>query len=417
MTLEDFERSLTKTDNAGNHRKASENSDESRKRSKHHHRHHHNDAKDERRHKRRRYSRSHGSHAHEERHKYEARRVQSVNKEAWAEQDAALISVNGETKNTSAQAELTRDSWMEAPSTSEIDYTQKGYKKPPKTTISNSPKADFKLKIHGNELNKHHLQKIADGVDILDEITNESTQQEVDYKFGDAGSQWRMTKLKAVFNQANETKRSVEDIATERFGDLRAFDEAREEQVELERRSTYGEGYVGKDKPSGDLFHERKVKAGVQSVQSSSYQDENAHVEEFPTAMQRKLSPNTNVSMDRTALNRLKAQMLKAKLLGSPDAVALEADYDRALISFSSRKENEIVVLGAMEDRMLAGGRRGQVKTVDNKRGRERGLVEENEDMSIEDMVREERQTRNQAGGDGQRFAERIAKDGKFDVS
>lgn len=42
--------------------------------------------------------------------------------------------------------------------------------------------------------------------------------------------------------------------------------------------------------------------------------------------------------------------------------------------------------------------------------------MEENEDMSIEDMVKQERRTRNQVGGDGQRFAERIAKDPKFDV-
>jgi len=77
-------------------------------------------------------------------------------------------------------------------------------------------------------------------------------------------------------------------------------------------------------------------------------------------------------------------------------------------------KEPEVVVLGKMENRMLA-GTRGEVKAIDNKRGRERGLVEENEDMSIEDMVREERRTRGQAGGEGQRFAERIAKDVKFD--
>jgi hypothetical protein len=60
-------------------------------------------------------------------------------------------------------------------------------------------------------------------------------------------------------------------------------------------------------------------------------------------------------------------------------------------------------------------GTRGEVKAIENKRGRERGLVEENEDMSIEDMVREERRTRGQAGGEGMKAAERIAKDAKFD--
>ena len=68
-----------------------------------------------------------------------------------------------------------------------------------------------------------------------------------------------------------------------------------------------------------------------------------------------------------------------------------------------------------MDNRMLASGQRNEVRRVETKRGMERGLVEENEDMSIEDMVREERRTKGQAGGDGRRFAERIAKDGKFD--
>ena len=37
--------------------------------------------------------------------------------------------------------------------------------------------------------------------------------------------------------------------------------------------------------------------------------------------------------------------------------------------------------------------------------------------MSIEDMVREERRTRGQPGGAGERMAERIARDARFEVS
>jgi len=73
------------------------------------------------------------------------------------------------------------------------------------------------------------------------------------------------------------------------------------------------------------------------------------------------------------------------------------------------------VVLGVMENRLLAGGKRREVKPVETRRGRERGQLEDNEDMTVEDMVREERMTRGQTGGEGQRFAERIAKDDKFD--
>ena len=128
-----------------------------------------------------------------------------------------------------------------------------------------------------------------------------------------------------------------------------------------------------------------------------------------------KSSPEHAEQLDQTALNRLKARMLKARLRGSADATSLEVEYNSAIASISSRKDSDVVVLGPMDNRMLAGGRKGEVKNVDSKRGRERGLVEENEDMSVEDMVREERRSRGQVGGEGQRFAERIAKDGKFD--
>jgi hypothetical protein len=116
-----------------------------------------------------------------------------------------------------------------------------------------------------------------------------------------------------------------------------------------------------------------------------------------------------------TALNRMKAQMMKAKLKGGSDAAELEEKYNAAAAAMSNRKESDVVVLGVMENRMLAGSR-NEVKSIDTKRGRERGQVEANEDMSIEDMVREERKTRGQPGGEGQRLAERIGRDAKFEV-
>lgn len=326
------------------------------------------------------------------------------------------LNVHDDLRSENALKELRRDSWMEAPSALDVDYTQNGVRKISEPTVSRSSKADFALKLHDNELNKHHLQDLADGKAVPDEVVKESAQHEVDYTFGDSGAQWRMTKLKTAYRQATETGQSVDDIAAERYGDLRAFDDAREEQIELERRDTYGKGYVGKEKPSGELFQERKIDARVHKPSAASAENSTYHpspqgqiIEEAPTTAK-------TVLLDQTALNRLKAQMMKAKLRGSADTVALESEYNNAMASFANRKESDIVVLGTMENRMLAGGRKGEVKAIDNKRGRERGLVEENEDMSIEDMVREERRTRGQEGGEGKRFAERIAKDGKFDV-
>ena len=301
-----------------------------------------------------------------------------------------------------------RDSWMTAPSALDIDYTQRGAKKVEKKP---PPKPDYDLKIHRNELN-HHLQDLAGGKK-LDDIEDEEAQQDVSYAFGDSGAQWRMTKLKAVYNLAEQSGRPVDEIALERFGDLREFDDAREEQIELDRRKLYGEGYVGKEKPSGELFQERKMEMGIRR---SPIVSREVNDSELPQGeiMEERPAPAVSVAVDPSTLNRKKAQLMKAKLKNSPDVAKLEAEYNEAMACYSNNSQPDVVVLGKMENRMLA-GTRGEVKSIDNKRGRERGLVEENEDMSIEDMVREERRTKWQAGGEGMKAAERIAKDGKFD--
>lgn len=305
---------------------------------------------------------------------------------------------------------------MEAPSALDVDYVQRR----DTTRLQEEPQpkmlqADFELKIHGRELNTH-LRDLKDGK-ALEEVEQEPAQREVDYTFGDAGSKWRMTKLKAVYREAEESGRSVEDIALGRFGDLRSFDDAREEEAELDRRETYGEGYVGKEKPTGELFQERKLEQGVHR---DPYEHLRSPVKELDAQGQGKpidTEPpsSTTQHLDLTALNRLKAQMMKAKLKKSADAAELEEQYNAAAAAMANRKEPGVVVLGVKDNRMLAGAR-NEVKAVETKRGRERGKVEDNEDMSIDDMVREERRTRGQIGGDGRRIAERIAKDGKFEV-
>jgi hypothetical protein len=286
-----------------------------------------------------------------------------------------------------------RDSWMV--SSPEIEFAHKVVPKegPP-------IKQDTSLKLHKNELN-HNLH------DQLDDYIVSSTE----YTFGDAGSQWRMTKLRSVYRQAEETGRKVEEVALERYGDLWDFDDAREEEAEMSRRRLYGEGYVGKDKPSGDLYNERKNDA----VSRRAHQDAKEDVTRDDLSLPQEIMEERLQMIDATSLNRLKAQMMKAKLKGSPDVEKLEEEYNKAESSFASAGA-AVVTLGVMDNRMLA-GLRGQVKPVENRRGRERGLVEESEEMSIEDMVREERQTKAQAGGEGRRFADRIAKDAKFDSS
>lgn len=312
-----------------------------------------------------------------------------------------------------ADKNLQRQSWMEAPSAMDVDYVQRR-KAEEKPSTSHATQKDYQLKIHKMELNTRLLEDL-DEVDPSTKALNEPAEHEVNYTFGDEGAQWRMTKLKAVYRQATESGRPVEEVAEERFGDLRPFDDAREEEIELDRRKMYGDGYVGKIKPSGELFEERKLSKGVRRGFSSQDRSETTRLPPQVTILDESSAPRPTIPvLDQTALNKLKAQMMKAKLKGDPKAAQLEAEYNEA-VAAASRKGPDVVVLNAMDNRMLAGSREGEVIKLENKRGRERGLVKENEDMSIEDMVKHERRTKNQ--GEGMAFAERIAKDAKFDVS
>ena len=447
MAPEDFEKPLAESREGEEGAFTGGDHHERRKRRKHHHHHHPRSldrdedfgnkraqklsrhstdgGEDERTEGKSRHSRHRNENGHEHRHRHHHRhgRASKPSREdnSKLEEDErvekSLESAPAASTAPARQANgLKRDSWMEAPSALDVDYVQRAI-----TTTKASPhafhssKADFESKVHESELNKHHLQEQPDSREIPHEVATAPAQHIVDYTIGDVGAQWRMTKLKAVYTQSKESGRGIEEVAVERFGDLRSFDDAREEQIELERREMYGEGYVGKEKPSGELFQERTLDAGVHREEVELREKEEAPLPQGQI-METPDPPARNVALSQTALNRLKAQMLKAKIRNAPDASTLESEYNTALTSFANRADPEVVILGAMENRMLAGGRNGEVKNVENKRGRERGLVEENENMSIDDMVREERRTKGQAGGEGQRFAERIAKDEKFDV-
>ena len=432
MALEDFEKALEEERRAVEVPESRRRYEKGAEHRRHHHRHHHKnngehngDTKDQHRHKRRRHSRDGADKPRQQgsevKRKHNGSKEDlSPEKDDWIEKESIVTAPSKDVNNSRSSeptTKLKRDAWMETPSALEIDYIQGRSKKPAEPIKTRSTQDDCKPKIYDNEINKLHLQNLAEGKETPKALLKDSSQHDVHYTFGDAGSQWRMTKLKNVYRQAKESSQAIEDVALERYGDLRTFDDAREEQIELERRETYGKSYVGKEKPSGDLFQERKISLGIQRegtqlIDSGNEQEHPVRIEEVETEE----PPARTMPLDQTALNRLKAQMMKAKIRGAADAASLESEYNLAIAGFANRKESNAVVLGAMDNRMLTGGRKGEVRAIDNKRGHERGLVEENEDMSIEDMVREERRTRGQAGGEGQRFAERIAKDAKFDV-
>ena len=433
MTLEDFEKSLAEDREKRHHSKSGRHHRDNNDRHHHHHRHSH------RRHSsrsRERESRHRDSQHDENGHRSKRSRRDSLDNDDGHDNRAykrrhgrgesndrgggQVEEISRDTLVVQDERKpLKRDAWMEGPSAFDVDYMHMRNN----ARLQEEPKpkmlqADYELKLHDREINEH-LRDVRDGA-AMEDLEVEPASHDVDYTFGDAGSQWRMTKLRAVNREAEESGRPVEDIAIDRFGDLRSYDDSREEETELDRRERLGPGYVGKIKPSGELFEQRKLDEGVvrQDVPHNLAEEP---VNELRSTRQRQPMETerpqaTTMHLDITALNRLKAQMMKAKLKGAPDASELEARYNAEAAEMANRKESDVVVLGVMENRMLAGDR-SEVKPVENRRGRERGRVEENDDMSIEDMVREERRTRGQPGGAGERLAERIAKDSRFEVS
>lgn len=380
--LDEFEKQLA-ADKA--ERERSERRDDRRKDRHDDRRRHHRD--DDHRHKRRRRSRD-----DEQRH---SRRERDDDKHSRREKDRSDRHKDDAKPSVEGDAPV-RDSWMTAPA-SEVEHIHR-----PAPKEKTPPKEPARV-VLAREINLGINQPVAPA-------SPEVKERIIDYKFGDSGSSWRMTKLRGVYDMARDTGRPVDDIAVERFGSLQEFDDAREERQELDRAKSYGKGYGMKDKPTGDFYNERlakeKATAPVPTPRSP----------EPPTATATTTAAAVVPVMDQTALNRLRAQMMKAKLRRAPNAAQLEEEYNRAAAGFSSSASAaQSVVLGGQDSRLLAGNIRNEVKSVDNKRGRERGTVVANDDMTIDDMLREERRTKGQAGGEGMRLAERIAKDGKFD--
>jgi hypothetical protein len=222
----------------------------------------------------------------------------------WAEKETAT----GSTGENNANPQ--RDAWMREPAASDVDYVQrKRPRSPPGQFVAAQDSHQFKPT--ENQVNQHlaDLQNDFDsdveGVSS-EVVKDEPAQHHVNYTFGDSGSSWRMTKLKGVYRRAEESGMILDDVAEESYGDLRLFDEAREEEREVDRRKMYGKHYVCKEKPSGELFQERKR---VSELRRETEARERAVANTAKGESLREVdAPLKTAPLDQSALNRLKAQ-------------------------------------------------------------------------------------------------------------
>ncbi|KAF8208746.1 CwfJ C-terminus 1-domain-containing protein-like protein [Mycena galopus ATCC 62051] len=201
---------------------------------------------------------------------------------------------------------------------------------------------------------------------------------------GGPGSQWRMMRLKRVYETAEEEGLSVEQVAIDRFGSLAAFEEAKEERRILDerdgRRSDRGQSDRGRDRDRGgprDAEGEKRfmfsdVAGSGASSRSSSFRRPGGHGDResgpstpspqnplpnkrvdslrlpsqlgsplaqshtpIPSVMTPPIGHSKTRALSPSSLNRLQAKVLRAKLMGAPDADALEREYEA-----ESRKAN-----------------------------------------------------------------------------
>lgn len=198
---------------------------------------------------------------------------------------------------------------------------------------------------------------------------------------GGPGSQWRMMRLRRVYETAEEENTPIEEIALERFGSLAAFEEAKEERRILDEREgkrtndrgrpndRKGKGREGEG-AKGFMFTD--VTGSGASSRSSSFRRPGAATDysapstpspqtsQVPPPQNRRLdslrlpsqaasplsqshthTPIPSVmtpSISKTArglspssLNKLQAKVLRAKLMGAADAETLEREYDEAV--------------------------------------------------------------------------------------
>ena len=199
---------------------------------------------------------------------------------------------------------------------------------------------------------------------------------------GGPGSQWRMMRLRRVYETAQEENRPVNEVAVERFGSFEAFDQAREERrilderegkrVERGREATKGKRRGGSDYPKvgekGFMFNDlggsgastpssglrqsfrRPGEPGESAPSTPSPQTgassaprprfDSLHLSQTGTPNQQVRTPIPTVmapqpggqrALSPTSLNRLQAKVLRAKLTGGPDAEKLEKEYDEEM--------------------------------------------------------------------------------------
>ncbi|PSS06844.1 hypothetical protein PHLCEN_2v3563 [Hermanssonia centrifuga] len=297
---------------------------------------------------------------------------------------------------------------------------------------------------------------------------------------GGPGSQWRMMKLRRVYETAEEEGKLVEEVALDRFGSMEAFEDAKEERRILDEREGRRASRGGKGKGRESEFGEKRfmftdIGASGASSRSSSFRrpDVGDSAPSTPSPADNRLSrgrfdslrlpsqggigtplgqshtPVPSVmtpahlvatksrALSPSSLNKLQARVLRAKLMNTPNAEALEKEYESEVRRMNGEtvedgKETQVAMIPTLDARgrlydvgqanddqpLLPGNRKPKekVETRDPKTGELLRINADDDKITLGEMLRQERFN---AGSADQKnmdaeFARSIATDAGF---
>ncbi|KAG1473468.1 hypothetical protein G6F56_000939 [Rhizopus delemar] len=282
--------------------------------------------------------------------------------------------------------------------------------------------------------------------------------------FGDAGSNWRMMKLKRTKEQAEDENRSLWEVGVEKYGSEEKFQEALDEREYLDnRKRPRRDDDRHSSKRDSHRRHDTDRKSDDRGGRRYMFTNSDSHQKIFkrPEPPKRALSPlpkeshskHTHIqptippihaiptiqqtpaisALTRDQLNKLNAKLVKARLMGMGNIEELEKQYNEELEKFEKAQNStgSIEVLptfdnqGRLYDYALnqksqkpedLKGKRKYEGTHDKVTGERIKYGTADESLSLVEMVRQER-----GGGRGfdmdMEFANRIVSDTTFENS
>lgn len=222
--------------------------------------------------------------------------------------------------------------------------------------------------------------------------------------YGGPGYKWRLMKLQRTYEMAEQRGVPVEEVAMERYGSMDAFDEARLERqfVEdrdgsLERsRRTSMHSRAGFRRPGAPPSAPSSTPATSRSS-TSAPSSSSPKGPSIPRVLPTQTGPvsASPAPMSVDALNKLEASVLRAELMGRPDAAQLRAEWEAARAGqgdMSSERVEAVPVLdgfGRLYD--IGSSSSSRDPSADKERPSKRSKHEDDGSEALSELVRQEK--------------------------